>query len=117
MTKFFAYGFASVVTLSRVTGKEHFLFDAFIGSALGWYFGRQVYRAHHDTELGGTSWGDLLPESSVERERNPANMGSPYVPLDSWVYPALERLIALGHIKTGYLGIRPWTRMECARMI
>src|SRR5581483_11062852 len=40
-----------------------------------------------------------------------------YVPLDSWVYPAVERLIALGYIKTGYLGIRPWTRMECARML
>ena len=38
-------------------------------------------------------------------------------PLDSWVYPALERLAALGYLQTAYLGIRPWTRMECARLL
>src|SRR5207248_8927329 len=49
--------------------------------------------------------------------RNPANMGSPYVPLDSWVYPAFDRLIAMGYVQTGFLGLRPWTRMECARLV
>lgn len=44
-------------------------------------------------------------------------MGSPYMPLESWVYPALERLAALGYVPTAYLGIRPWTRMECARLV
>jgi len=44
-------------------------------------------------------------------------MGSPYVPLDSWVYPALERLAALGYITTDSLGIRPWTRLECTRLL
>ncbi len=117
LTKILAYGIATGVSATRVTGQQHFSSDVIIGSALGWYFGRQVYRAHHDADLGGDSWGDLLPESSGDKERNPANMGSPYVPLDSWVYPALERLIALGYIKSGFLGIRPWTRMECARML
>lgn len=50
-------------------------------------------------------------------QRNPANMGSPYVPLDSWVYPAFERLIALGYVRTAMLGMRPWTRLECARLV
>jgi hypothetical protein len=117
LTKILAYGLATGISATRVTGQQHFASDVIIGSALGWYFGRQVYRAHHDADLGGDSWGDLVPESSGERERNPADMGSPYVPLDSWVYPALERLIALGYIRSGYLGIRPWTRMECARML
>jgi len=117
LTKILAYGLATGISATRVTGQQHFASDVIIGSALGWYFGRQVYRAHHDTDLGGGSWGDLLPESSGDKERNPANMGSPYVPMDSWVYPALERLIALGYIKSGYLGIRPWTRLECARML
>jgi len=117
LTQILAYGLATGVSATRVTGQQHFASDVIIGSALGWYFGRQVYRAHHDTELGGTAWGDLLPERSGDKERNPENMGSSYVPLDSWVYPALERLIAIGYIKTGYLGIRPWTRMECARML
>ena len=117
LSQIFVYGLASAVTMSRVTGRQHFPADAFIGSALGWYFGRQVYRAHHDAELGGTSWGSPLPESTGEKTRNPENMGSPYVPLDNWVYPALERLAALGYIQTAYLGIRPWTRMECARLV
>src|SRR5215469_2296774 len=90
-TKILAYGLATGISATRVTGQQHFSSDVIIGSALGWYFGRQVYRAHHDTELGGDSWGDLLPDSSSgEKTRNPENMGSPYVPLDSWVYPALE---------------------------
>ncbi len=52
-----------------------------------------------------------------ESRRQPKNMGSPYVPLDSWVYPALERLAALGYIRTEFLGMRPWTRLECARLV
>jgi hypothetical protein len=112
-----AYGLASAVTITRVTAKQHFPSDVVVGSALGWYFGRQVYRAHHDPELGGAGWGSLLDEKTGEQTRNPDNMGSPYVPLDSWIYPALDRLVALGYIRTAYLGIRPWTRMECARML
>ncbi len=117
LSQILAYGMASGVTLTRVTSKQHFASDALIGSVLGWYFGRQVYRAHHDPELGGTSWGSVLPEHTGDKTRNPDNMGSPYVPLDSWIYPAFDRLIALGYIQSAYLGIRPWTRMECARLL
>ncbi len=116
LTKFFAYGLASAVTLTRVTSQQHFASDAFIGSALGWYIGRQVYRAHHDPELGGEPWGELV-ESKPKGPRNPEHMGSPYVPLDSWVYPQLDRLIAMGYVQSGYLGQRPWTRLECARLL
>lgn len=117
LTKILAYGLATGISATRVTGQQHFASDVIIGSALGWYFGRQVYRAHHNSDLGGDAWGDLVPERSGEQTRNPENMGSPYVPLDSWVYPALERLIALGYVQSGYLGIRPWTRMACAQML
>jgi hypothetical protein len=117
LSQILAYGLASTVTLTRVTAQQHFSSDVFIGSALGWYFGRQVYRAHHDPELGGTAWGSLLPDETGDKPRNPANMGSPYVPIDSWVYPALERLAALGYINSAYVGMRPWTRMECARLL
>jgi len=112
-----AYGLASTITATRVTGKQHFPSDVLIGSALGWYFGRQVYRAHHDSELGGTGWGSLVEETTGEKSRNPNYMASPYVPLDSWVYPSLERLIALGYLKSPLLGMRPWTRMQCARLL
>lgn len=43
--------------------------------------------------------------------------GSTYVPLDSWVYPEIERLAALGYINTAYLGLRPWTRLSIVRML
>ncbi len=112
-----AYGLASAITVTRVTAKQHFPSDVIVGSALGWYFGRQVYRAHHDPELGGSPWGDLLPENTSDKTRNPNYMASPYVPLDSWIYPMLERLIALGYMKSNVLGIRPWTRLQCARMV
>jgi hypothetical protein len=112
-----AYGLASAVTITRVTAKQHFPSDAIIGSALGWYLARQVYRAHHDPELGGSGWGNVLEERTGERGHNPNYMASPYVPLDSWIYPALERLIALGYVQSEVLGIRPWTRLACARLL
>jgi capsule assembly protein Wzi/PAP2 superfamily protein len=112
-----AYGLASAITLTRVTAKQHFPSDAIIGSALGWYFGRQVYRAHHDPELGGSGWGSLIEEKTGEKTRNPNYMASPYVPVDSWIYPALQRLIALGYTQSNMLGMRPWTRMACAKML
>jgi hypothetical protein len=105
------------VSVTRVTGQQHFASDVIIGSTLGWYFGRQVYRAHHDTTLGGAPWGTVLPESSGDKSRNPENMGSPYVPVDSWVYPIFDRLVAMGYVNTAYAGMRPWTRMECARLV
>jgi hypothetical protein len=112
-----AYGLASAVTLTRVTAKQHFPSDAIIGSVLGWYFARQVYRSHHDPELGGSAWGNAFDADTGEKTRNPNNMASPYVPLDSWIYPAMQRLIALGYIQSDVLGMRPWTRMACARLL
>lgn len=117
LSQFAAYGLASTVTITRVTAKEHFPSDVLVGSALGWYFGRQVYRAHHDPEVGGTGWGSLFSDNGGDRPRNPDNMASPYVPMGNWVYPLFDRLIALGYIRTAHTNIRPWTRMECARMV
>jgi hypothetical protein len=44
-------------------------------------------------------------------------MASTYVPLDSWIYSAFDRLAALGYLQTGFAALRPWTRMECARLV
>src|SRR6185437_8694895 len=45
--------------------------------------------------------------------------GSTYVPLDSWVYPAVERLAALGVLDKDnvFLGLRPWTRTAIAESL
>lgn len=117
LTQIAAYGLASLVTVTRVTAQQHFPADAFVGSALGWYFARQIYRAHHDTGLGGAGWGNFVEEKPGEKIRNVNYMASPYVPLDSWIYPALQRLIAMGYVQSGVLGMRPWTRMLCARIL
>ena len=39
------------------------------------------------------------------------------VPLDSWVYAAVDRLAALGYAPSAFANLRPWTRLECARII
>jgi hypothetical protein len=43
--------------------------------------------------------------------------GLVYVPLDSWVYPAFERLFSLGYADSTYLGMRPWTRTSCLQIL
>lgn len=117
LTQVAAYGLASAVTLTRVTSKQHFASDVVVGSVLGWYFGRQVYRAHHDPELGGAAWGNLIESESERGPRSPQFMASPYVPLDSWVYPLFARLASAGYVTEAYWDMRPWTRMECARLL
>lgn len=47
----------------------------------------------------------------------PSRMGSPYIPVDSWVYPAMLRLYSLGYVDTVYLGLRPWTRASLMHML
>ncbi len=120
LTEFLAYGAASAISVARVTGRDHFASDVLVGSVLGWYMGRESYRTHHDPQRGGPGW-DGFSDGGEGRENSsahsPANMGSPYVPLQSWVYPAIERLAALGYVQSAFLGIRPWTRMECARLL
>ncbi|HEY3707003.1 MAG TPA: capsule assembly Wzi family protein [Terracidiphilus sp.] len=43
--------------------------------------------------------------------------GSTYVPLDHWIYSALDRLHGMGYIDTAFLGLRPWTRLSIAHML
>jgi membrane-associated phospholipid phosphatase len=116
-TKIFAYSAAAAITYARVRGEKHFPADAFVGSGMGWLTGWQVYRTHHNPEVNGGIVEDLSDPPSVETNRTPKQMGSPYVPLDSWIYPLFDRLIAAGTINDAILGMRPWTRLECARMV
>ena len=117
LTRFMAYGLATAVTVTRVTGKEHFASDAIVGGAMGYFIARQIYRSHRDPEVSEGAWGSPIERNPEDKVRNPQNMGSSYVPLDSWVYPLLERLAGMGFIHTAYLGMRPWTRMQCARLL
>jgi len=116
-TKIFAYGAAAAITYARVRGEKHFPADAFVGSGIGWLTGWQVYRAHHNPELSGSIAENLSDSFLVESDRTPRQIGSPYVPLDSWIYPLFDRLIATGMIGDAIQGMRPWTRLECAGMV
>lgn len=117
LTSLFTYGLASVVSASRITSKQHFPSDVLIGSTIGWFVGQQVYRSRHNPILGGGEWETYAERNDYSSGRNSESRGSPYVELDSWIYPALERLAALGYINNEFLGMRPWTRIECAELV
>jgi hypothetical protein len=55
--------------------------------------------------------------TSVASACLPANLGSPYIPVDSWVYPAVLRLYSLGFVDDVFLGMRPWTRASLSHMV
>jgi Capsule assembly protein Wzi len=55
--------------------------------------------------------------SAAEKAESISPSGSTFVPLDSWVYPALHRLAALGFIPDQNSGLAPWTRTECTHQV
>ena len=110
-TQFASYGMATAVSLARVGGQKHFPSDVFIGGTIGYLVGRSVYKNHHDPEVDfGTFEPAKLP---IPAER----LSSTYIELDSWIYPAVERLAALNVIDSTFAGIRPWTRMAVYSMV
>ncbi len=92
--KLLSYGTASAISFARITSLNHFPSDVFIGSTLGYFVGRQVYRTRHDRELPEASYGTFVKNNG--RFQSPAVTGTTFVPLDSWVYPLMDRLAALG---------------------
>src|SRR5438094_3569089 len=118
LTKIMAYGLASLVDISRVRAQQHFPTDVVVGAMIGNLVAQNIYSRRHDPDLGGGEWRSI---SQIFRggdgNSSPANQGSPYVSLDSWIYPALDRLAAMGLIDSGFAGMRPWTRNECVRLL
>jgi hypothetical protein len=117
MTKILAYGLATTVSFASVGSREHFPSDVFIGSGIGWLVSEYVYRTHHRAELGGSAWNPLRALTHEGESGLLQYKGSSYVPLDSWVYPAFDRLAALGYVSAGFQGTRPWSREQCAHLL
>src|SRR5882762_8357109 len=115
--KVMAYGLASLVDISRLRGHQHFPSDVLIGSVIGNLIAQNIYSRHHDPALGGGEWRSIGAIFKGEGISSLANQGSPYVPLDSWIYPALDRLAAMGLIHSAFAGMKPWTRNECVRLL
>lgn len=44
-------------------------------------------------------------------------LGSAYIPMDSWVYPAMTRLYSMGFLDSAFLSLRPWTRRSALHAI
>jgi hypothetical protein len=40
-----------------------------------------------------------------------------YIPVDSWVYPAMTRLYSMGYLDTMYLGMRPYTTRSALHIL
>src|SRR6266850_2930485 len=95
LMKIMAYGLASLVDYSRIRGRQHFPSDVLVGSVIGNLVAQNIYSRHHDPDLGGGEWRSISQIFRGDGNSSPANQGSPYVPLDSWIYPALDRLIAM----------------------
>lgn len=51
------------------------------------------------------------PECQVD------DSGSPYVPVDWWIYPSMVRLYSLGYLDHVFLNMRPWTRASIGQML
>jgi membrane-associated phospholipid phosphatase len=78
-----AYGLAAAVSVSRYTGRNHFLSDVLVGSALGYGIGRYVYKKHHDPALddgggeakSGVLRSKLMPLVAASYSRAPRAYG------------------------------------------
>ena len=117
LTKIAAYGLATLVSFSRVQARQHFPSDVLVGSLAGYMIAQGIYSRHASPDMPGADWRSFREKFQSNEDTSLENVGSSYVPLDSWVYPAIERLEALGYIHTAFEGAKPWARTECARLI
>jgi hypothetical protein len=64
-----------------------------------------------------TTANPIVAEQPSAPVCEPSTQGSPYIPVDSWVYPAVLRLYSMGYVDHVYLGMRPWTRASLSHML
>ena len=117
LTKLFAYGGATAIGAARMAGQKHFTSDVLVGSALGWYVGYETYKLHAKESIARHPIGTFERSPGGDEGLGPEELPSPYVPLDSWVYAAIDRLNGLGYIKHEIDGLKPWTRYQCANLV
>jgi hypothetical protein len=62
-----------------------------------------------------TALPPYAPETKPHVPGDP--LGSAYIPVDSWVYPAMMRLYSMGYLDTMYLAMRPYTRRSALHIL
>jgi hypothetical protein len=119
LTKVGVYSVAGGVSVAGMLGRQHSPADIAVGSALGFLIGRYVGGTGHES---ASRWLSRNPEPYTPQAARVASSPAPSagggltsVPVDSWIYAALDRLADLGLIPTQTSGLRPWTRSECLR--
>src|ERR1039457_2036257 len=76
-----------------------------------------------ETPADGSTPADVSSAAQSGRYTPPAapcqlsSLGSPYIPVDSWMYVSLTRVYSLGYLDTAFLGLRPWTRASVIHML
>ncbi len=65
----------------------------------------------------GNGQGAYAPVSNRGACTDKGSNASTSIPLDSWIYPVFDRLAALGYLPDGSAMIRPWSRLEAARLV
>ena len=63
------------------------------------------------------SYPSVVPYEPIDDRQSPDHGGSAYIPVDSWVYPAMTRLYSMGFLDSMFLGMRPWTRRSALHML
>src|SRR5947209_7292361 len=63
------------------------------------------------SRAAGTGSEVVVP-SAPAGENASYSLGSAYIPVDSWLYPAMLRLYSLGYVDTLFINMRPWTRLS-----
>ena len=59
----------------------------------------------------------VVQPNRLEPSQDNDRTGSTFIPMDSWIYPALERLANMDLIPSQMVSIRPWTRQEARRQV
>ena len=100
--------------LVRFEGNDNFLSHSLLGHAVDSEVGQS-----HSTDANTVlrELGDIEREEDRERSSGTGYKASNYAPLDSWIYPVFDRLAAMGYLPTSTATVRPWTRLECARLL
>ncbi|MGA2807897.1 MAG: capsule assembly Wzi family protein [Terracidiphilus sp.] len=99
--------------LARFDSHDRFVSGALSGDALDLAAARSpsIYAdaAGRSRAISQVDYSEDVPGTSYK--------ASSYVPLDSWIYEAFDRLAAMGYLPTSSATIRPWTRLECGRLL
>ncbi len=67
--------------------------------------------------VNGYAQQPYIPYGVPDEDKIHRSFGSSYIPMDSWIYPAISRLYSLGYADTQFSSMRPWTRQSVTHIL